>query len=115
MLCYSIRTHCVERFQAPTDIIESATFSFRIRLPSTRIFLLVNPAYESAIFIIPSPEWKFWNEYESGIMWMLNPDIFLSSDVTIRIEPRVSAKFQFRYESLKSKFGFSFVYNLSRK
>ena len=33
----------------------------------------MNPAYESAIF---------WIRYDSGIRWKLNPDIFLSDDVT---------------------------------
>ena len=42
------------------DIFESATFSFRIRLPPTRI-QPVSPSYESETFLIRSPEWKFWN------------------------------------------------------
>ena len=37
----------------------------------------VNPAYESAL-----QSGNFWIRYESGIVWTLNPDIFLSGDVT---------------------------------
>ena len=35
-----------------------------------------NPACESATFWIRSPERKFLNTYESGIVWTLNPYIF---------------------------------------
>ena len=59
---------------------ESATFPLRIRLPSTRIrwirhtnLQLFEPALQSG---------NFWIRYESGIVWTLNPDIFLSGDVT---------------------------------
>ena len=50
------------------DIFESATFSFRIRLPSA-----VSGEYYIRIrkFWIRSPEWKFLNTlYESGIVWI---------------------------------------------
>ena len=39
------------------DIFESATFPFRVRLPSTRI-RRIRPAYISATFWLRSPEWK---------------------------------------------------------
>ena len=44
----------------------------------------VNAAYESAPFWIRSSleRGNFWIRYESGIVWTLNPGIFLSGDVT---------------------------------
>ena len=62
------------------DTLESATFSFRIRLPSTRIrwFRHTNPQlFESAL-----QRGNFWIRHESEIVWTLNPDILLSGDVT---------------------------------
>ena len=55
------------------DIFESATFSFRIRLPSTRIWWIqhTNPQ----LFCIRSPEWKFLNTL--WIVRTLNLDIVL--------------------------------------
>ena len=53
---------------------ESATFSLRIRLPSTRIRWIrhTNPQlFEPAL-----QSGNFWIRYESGIVWTLNPDIF---------------------------------------
>ena len=51
------------------DIFESATFSFRIRLPSAvsgECYIRIRK------FWIRSPEWKFFNTlYESGIVWIL--------------------------------------------
>ena len=43
---------------------------------------LVNQAYESANFFPALQRGNFWIRYESGMEWTLNPDIFLSGDVT---------------------------------
>ena len=62
------------------DTLESATFSFRIRLPSTRIRWVrhTNPQlFESAL-----QRGNFWIRHESEIVWTLNPDVLLSGDVT---------------------------------
>ena len=59
---------------------ESATFSFRVQLQSTRIRWIwhTNPLhFESAL-----QSRNFWIRYESGIVRTLNSDIFLSGDVT---------------------------------
>ena len=61
-------------------IFESTTFFFWIRLPSARIRWNqhTNPQLsESAL-----QGRNFWIRYESGIVRTLNPDIFLSCDVT---------------------------------
>ena len=63
-----------------SNIFESATFSLRIRLPSTRIRWIrhMNPQlFKSAL-----QSGTFWIRYESRIVWTLNPDIFSSGDVT---------------------------------
>ena len=64
------------------DIFESATFSFRIRLPFIRWIRHTNPQlFESAL-----QSGNFLIRYESEIMLTLNLDIFLSGDVT-RLSP----------------------------
>ena len=57
------------------DIFESATFSFQIRLPSTRNWLIrhANPLSRVEIF--------FMIRFESGIVCTVNPDIILSGDL----------------------------------
>ena len=73
MACYLRHTY--------PDIFESASYPFRIRLPSTCIRWIqhTNPQlFESAL-----QSGNFWIRYnESRIVWTQNPDIFLSGDVT---------------------------------
>ena len=57
------------------DIFKSSNF-FSPDAASIHMYL-VNPACESAL-----QSGNVWICYEFGIVWMLNPDIFLSGDVT---------------------------------
>ena len=69
------------------DIFESATFPFRVRLPSTRI-RRIRPAYISATFWLRSPEWKClallstWNRMDAKSGYFFFFFFFLSGDVT---------------------------------
>ena len=78
--CQSRILRCAGCLLRPRPHVSGYFFSFPIRLPSTRIrwILPTNPQlFESAL-----QNWNFWIRYESGIVRMLNPDIFLSGDVT---------------------------------
>ena len=56
------------------NIFESATFSFRVRLPSTRIRWIRRT--QPQLFKSAFQSENFWIRYESGIVWTLNPHIF---------------------------------------
>ena len=56
------------------NIFKSATFSFRIRLPSTRIRWIRHT--QPQLFKSAFQSENFWIRYESGIVWTLNPHIF---------------------------------------
>ena len=75
---------CLDFIKAPSTrvriFLSPQTFSFQIRLPSTRIRWIwrTNPQlFESAL-----QSANFWIRSESGIGWTLNLDIFLSGHVT---------------------------------
>ena len=67
-------THSFRPVHTYPDIFDSAAFSFRIRLPSTRIRCIphANPQlFESAL-----QRGNFWIGYESRIVWTLKPGKF---------------------------------------
>ena len=65
------------RVHAYPDIFESKTFSFQVRLLSTLIPWIQHSNCILQLFESALQSGNFLIRYESGIMWMLNPDIFI--------------------------------------